>query len=102
MTQTSRLLLVQLNTTPTPATENSPTPTRLCTTSSSSSYDDEEHAVSKGGIERAGTFLEVTEESSLYGEIFNSTEIPSGGSHTGQVNSIELYYCCVNNFKCVL
>ena len=91
MTQTSRLLLVQLTTTPTPATDSSPTPTRLCTPSSSSSYDDDEDAVLKGGTERAGTFLEVTEESSLYGEVFNSTELPLGGSHTGQVISLELY-----------
>lgn len=84
MTETSRLLLVQLNTTATPATANSLTPAQLCT-SSSSSYDDDEDAALKGGIERVGTFFEVTEESSLYGEIFNSTELPLGGSHTGQV-----------------
>ena len=87
MTQTSRLLLVQLNTTATPVTENSLIPTQLCA-SSSASYDDEEDAVLKGGIERVGTFLEMTEESSLYGEILNSTELPLGGIHTGQVKSI--------------
>ena len=90
MTQTSRILLVHLNTGTTHTGGDNTISSRLSkspsSSSSSSSFDGQEDD-SMIGAERVGarTYLGSNEDAS-YGEICTSTEVPQWGIHTGQVN----------------
>lgn len=99
MTQTSRILLVHLNTGATHTREDNTINSRLSkslsfsSSSSSSSFDGQEDN-SMLGAERVGARMHLgSNEDPSYGEICTSTEVPQWGIHTGQVNvnlSIEL------------
>ena len=83
MTQSSRLLLVHLNTTTTHTAESSPIPGRICTSSSSPSFEDQESSYLEIA-ETVGTFMETNQATSNR-NLSKLTELPQGGSHTGQV-----------------